>query len=45
MFFVSCVVLAISRLFSVVYIRRQDFIHSEREREIQSVVQSEMLDL
>ena len=26
-------VLAISRLFSVVYIRRQNFIHSERDRE------------
>ena len=28
-FFVSCDVLAISRLLSVVYIRRRDFIHSE----------------
>ena len=29
MFFVSCDVLAISTLFSVVYIRQQDFIHLE----------------
>ena len=29
MFFVSCDVLAISRLFSNVYIRQQDFVHSE----------------
>ena len=38
-FFVLCDVLAISRLFSVIYIRRQDFIHSGRERERESVVQ------
>ena len=40
MFFVSCDVLAISRLFSVVYIRQRDFIHSE----IRSVVQSKTLE-
>ena len=41
--FVSCDLLAISRLFSVVvYTRRRDFIHSESV--IQSIVQSEIVE-
>ena len=44
-FFVSCDVVAISRLFSAVYITRQDFIHSESEIQsvIWSIVQSEIV--
>ena len=43
-FLASCDVLAISRLFSVVYIRRQDFIHSERFRERECVVQRKIAE-